>query len=276
VRGTMPSAIVVGVSSGIGGAIARALWDREWSVVGTVRRTCETNASYLSGVIDHCDLGEVASVDTALQRISDLSGSWDALVVAPGTLEPIGRLGDVDPDAWAQSIDVNFVNQVRIVQGLLPSARKDGDLQPIVIFFAGGGSNSAPVGFSAYTAAKIALTKMTELLDAEYPDVRFCIIGPGWVNTKIHDQALSNPRTPIDIRLETERRISANDFVSMADVVDTVLWALGAPKDVVGGRNISVAHDPIHQEEFATGLAADRDLLKLRRSGNDYPWMERG
>ena len=272
----MPSAIVVGVSSGIGEAIAHAFSDREWSVVGTVRRACEADASHLSGVIEHCDLGDVASVDTAIGRLSDLVESWDALVVAPGTMEPIGRLGEVDPDTWAQSIAVNFLNQVRIVQGLLASARKGGGLQPIVIFFAGGGSNSAPVGFSAYTAAKIALTKMTELLDAEYPSVRFCIIGPGWVNTKIHDQALSNPLTPIDIRRETERRISTKDFVAMADVVGTVLWALGAPKDVVGGRNISVAHDPIHQEEFATGLAADHDLLKLRRSGNDYLWMERG
>ena len=271
----MTSAIVVGVSSGIGQAISEALSDREWSVIGTVRDTCKVDSSHLAGVVDHCDLSQVASVDAAVSRISGLSGPWDALVVAPGTLEPIGDFREVDSDAWAQSVNVNFVNQARIVQGLLPSARMGGELQPIVIFFAGGGSNSAPVGFSAYILSKIALTKMTELLDAECPDVRFCIIGPGWVNTKIHDQTLASTRTPIDVKQETERRLSTNDFVDMAVVVDTVLWALGAPKVVVGGRNISVANDPIHQEGFETGLAADLGLLKLRRSGNDHAWMER-
>ena len=270
----MSRAIVIGVNSGIGDAIARAFSDREWSVVGTVRTTQEAGAPYLSCVINDCNLRDGGSVDAALSKISDHSGLWEALIVAPATMEPIGYFGDVDPDDWAESFNVNFVNQIRIVRGLLPSARTGGELQPIVIFFAGGGSNSAPVGFSAYTCAKVALTKMTEILDAEYPNIRFCIVGPGWVNTKIHEQSLSNPRTPIDIKQETERRLSSNDFVSMADVIDTVFWALSAPKDVVGGRNISVAHDPIHEVVFSEGLIADGDLLKLRRSGNDYAWME--
>jgi NAD(P)-dependent dehydrogenase (short-subunit alcohol dehydrogenase family) len=168
---------------------------------------------------------------------------------------------------------VNFINQVRIVQGLLPFARRGSSLEPLVIFFAGGGSNSAPVGFSAYTTAKIALTKMTELLDAECPDVRFCIIGPGWVNTKIHEETLSNSATPDEVKQETIRRLASNDFVSMESVLEAVLWALAAPKVVVGGRNISVDRDPFRQQDFAIGLSRDPGLLKLRRSGNDYAWM---
>ena len=31
---------------------------------------------------------------------------------------------------------------------------------------------------------------MCELLDAEVPDVKFVILGPGWVRTKIHDAVL--------------------------------------------------------------------------------------
>jgi len=44
---------------------------------------------------------------------------------------------------------------------------------------AGTGSNSAPKYYSAYTISKIAQTKMTELLDKEFDDIKVSIIGPG-------------------------------------------------------------------------------------------------
>ena len=272
----MSNAIVIGSNSGIGDAISVALLERRWSVTGTIRGSSKKNLGQRSHLIEHCDLSDTASVDETLSRLKELANPWDALIVAPGTLEPIGPFSRNDFDQWVVSLEVNFINQIKIVHGLLPQARKiRGLIEPIVIFFAGGGSNSAPTSFSAYTISKIALTKMTEILDAECPNIRFCIIGPGWVHTKIHNQALKNPNTPIEVREETERRLKTDDFVKTSEVVDAVLWSLSAPKDVIGGRNISVKHDPFRAAAFAAGLSKNADLLKLRRNGNDYAWMEK-
>jgi NAD(P)-dependent dehydrogenase (short-subunit alcohol dehydrogenase family) len=151
---------------------------------------------------------------------------------------------------------------------LLPSANLKSKIGPVVIFFAGGGTNSSTVGFSAYTISKIALIKMTELLDAELPQIRFVIIGPGWVETKIHNQTLSNSQSPINILEETKRRIAQGDFIQMSKVVETIFWALAAPRELIGGRNFSVADDPIASKDFQLRLQEDNNLFKLRRYGN--------
>jgi NAD(P)-dependent dehydrogenase (short-subunit alcohol dehydrogenase family) len=141
------------------------------------------------------------------------------------------------------------------------------------MMFAGGGTNSAPESFSAYTVSKIALIKMVELLDAENPDFRFTILGPGWVRSKIHQETLNSPHTPKKTRDETMRRLECDDFIPLNKVVETIKWLLAAPKSVIGGRNFSAAHDPFQNEYFANRLLDDPDILKLRRFGNDYSWM---
>ncbi len=51
---------------------------------------------------------------------------------------------------------------------------------------AGGGTNNPFTNYSAYCVAKIALIKMTELLDDEEKKLNIFIIGPGFVRTRIH------------------------------------------------------------------------------------------
>jgi len=198
--------------------------------------------------------------------------AWDALIVAPGTMNPIGLFPDVYIDEWSRSLDINLVHQLRFVHRLLGHAHTDSSTVPTCVFFAGGGTNSAPVAFSSYVLAKIALIKATELLDAEIPDIAFTIVGPGWVRTDIHQETLASDNAPSAVVEETRRRLAADDFVDMRDVVSTVDWLLAQPKEVVGGRNFSVAGDPIAEPGFADFLAADRSLFKLRRWGNDAYW----
>ena len=82
-----------------------------------------------------------------------------------------------------------------------------------MITFAGGGTNSAPRYNSSYVSSKIALTKSMELLDAEYEDTRFSILGPGWVKTKIHTEMLDASDDMKCEKLETSKRLSENNFV---------------------------------------------------------------
>jgi len=265
----MPCALVIGINSGIGSAVAEALSSRGWSIVGTARGTqleVMENAYF-------CDLSNSESVDSFIRKLTESSIKWDVVIAAPGTMDPIGNMNSVSADAWAKSIDVNFTNQMRLIVGLLPLKSNSAVRQPTVVTFAGGGTNSAPVGFSAYTLGKIALIKGMEVMAEEFQDVTFVNIGPGWVKTKIHQQALDNPATPEPSRKETERRLREDDFVPMSKVVSMVLWALNAPASVVTGRNFSVQHDPIEDPAFESGLATDSNLMKLRRFGNEYDWM---
>jgi len=150
---------------------------------------------------------------------------------------------------------------------LLPSR---GGEMPRVVFFAGGGTNSAPKDYSAYIISKIALMKLVELLNEEMDNICFTIIGPGWVNTKIHEQSLAQGLEELEAFKETKRRIRENDFVSMEEVVRSVMWVFSKSKEIVGGRNFSTANDPFDSDDFIGLISSDYDALKLRRHGNEF------
>ena len=60
-----------------------------------------------------------------------------------------------------------------------------------ILFFAGGGTNNAVKYYSSYTLSKILLIKFAELLDYE-EKIDISILGPGWINTKIHEATLKS------------------------------------------------------------------------------------
>ena len=188
------TAIIISVSSDIGTAMFHRWRAKGWRVGGTYRtRSPALEAMEAQGLhAVYCDLANKQTMVDAISELEKECSEWDVLVLAPGSQEPIGAFAECDFDAWESGVLVNFVSQLRMVHGLLACRRRvDSELDPIVLFFAGGATNRATVNYSAYTISKIALIKMTELLDAEIPNARFAIVGPGWVKTKIHTATLN-------------------------------------------------------------------------------------
>jgi len=153
---------------------------------------------------------------------------------------------------------------------LLPTRRVGGSKFPCVLLFAGHGSNDAPANYSAYIVSKIALIKMCELMDAEIPDARFVIIGPGPVLTKIHEPTYAAGERGGPNYHRTMNRVAQNHWVSMDEVLDCCDWAVDSPRKVISGRNISLVFDVWGTEELDTKLIDEPNMYKLRRSGNDW------
>ena len=265
------SAIVISISSDIGTAMAKRWLKRGWDVYGTYRTKYRTVDELLDcGVtLFECDLSNLRSVDHTCLELNELSLNWDILVLATGTQEPIGLFTDCDFDEWANSIQVNFTNQLRIVKRLIPARNMDNILGPCVLFFAGGGTNTATVNYSAYTISKIALIKMCELLDAEIPDVRFTIVGPGWVRTKIHQETLEAGELAGENYEKTNYKLNSDKLTPMNDVLDCCEWLISSPREVVSGRNFSASFDKWEIKELSEKLMRDSDMYKLRRCGNE-------
>lgn len=266
---TTPHGVIVSISSDIGTAMADRWLARGWQVTGTLRTSSsavEDLGARGVGLVE-CDLARVDSVKAATTRIA-LGEAWDVLALCPGTMEPIGTFAETDFEEWARSIEINFTAQLRLLHGLLPY-RRESSLGPCVLLMAGGGTNGSPVRYSAYTASKIALIKMCELLDAELADIRIAIVGPGWVRTKIHQETLAAGRRAGTNYARTMEMLENGHFTSMEAVLDCCDWIIRSPREVVGGRNFSVAYDQWACPELETALAQDANLYKLRRFGND-------
>ena len=260
--------VILGISSDIGLALARH-WVRDGHHVFGTYRTCSDELAEAEVNFDGvyvCDLMDNQSIDQCVIELETDGVEWDVMVICPGTMEPIGHFNTCDIDSWSDGITVNFVSPMRFLRRCLRFRRKETRIAS-VIFFAGGGSNSAPLGVSSYTISKIALIKATELLDAEFDDVKFSIVGPGWVRTKIHEETLRSKYVEKTSLEETKRRLRTDDFNSMDNVITCCDWLVHAPKSIVGGRNFSSVHDDWGSESLCEKLSCDDDMYKLRRFG---------
>jgi len=266
----MPHAAIIGVGSDIGRELAARFLADGWTVWGTAR-TAAAVAGLDAGIAAvPCDLPDRNAVASCIEAYGRTGASWDILVIAVGTEEPIGRFLDCDADAWERGIEVNALSPLRLVRGLHPFRRPGGAAS--VAFFAGAGTNNAAPAYSAYCASKIMLMKMCELLDAESDDTSYFIVGPGIVRTKIHEQTLAAPdRSGANYDKVIHFLASADPGTSHDDIYACLRWCAAAGKAAIGGRNIALVHDAWRGggATLLGALTADPNLYKLRRSGND-------
>ena len=264
-------AVIVSASSDIGTAMCERWRSRGWSIFGTYR-TESPSVERLRDAGDkliHCDLSVDSSLRKACVELRDQCPRWDVLVLCPGAQEPVCSFANCNFDEWKKSVKVNFISQLRIVHELLPNRNLKNELGACVLFFAGGGTNNATINYSSYTISKVALIKMCELLDAEIPDARFVIVGPGWVKTKIHNATVKAGSLAGDNYERTNYKLQSDECTPMKDVLDCCDWLVDSPKQVISGRNFSVVFDMWSTEELSQKLKEDLNMYKLRRFGND-------
>jgi len=266
----MPTAIVIAASSDIGTALCHHWLTRGWTVAGTYR----TDNEAISGVVRshgsklpamiRCDLTSPSVMDVCAQ-LRGLSPPWDVLAVCAGQLTPLQPFLGCPSSSWEDNLRVNLLGPARVLRYLLPHRNTAGGKTPTVILFAGAGTNSAPARYSAYAVAKVGLIKLCELLDAEIQDTKFTILGPGWVKTKLHNQTLEAGDRAGEGYARTHEMFQGGRWTPMERVLDCVEWVVGAPREAVGGRNFSVAHD-LWGHGLEAVAAAQPDLYKLRRN----------
>lgn len=225
----MKWAVVLGDGSDIGEALASRLGRAGWGVVG----------------LRH---------DEPLDDVRE----WDLAVCCYGTTEPIGPVWSVDFDEWVRSFWVNLFAPVERIRQIYARAKPGAS----VCFFSGAGSSGPAPTYSAYSAAKVALIKMVELMDAESPDCKFFILGPGIVRTKILNQALRAGPRAANFGRVADFLESEAEGTSMDSIYEWLMACHEASKEAVGGRNFYVPSD---DRDRLSELASDPDALKLRR-----------
>lgn len=261
------SLFILGASSDIGWGLAQRYKRDGWDVFGTYRQlkniaefeTCD-------GVeLVSCDVDDPASIADAISAYRKLGRSWDLFIASVGTMEPIGPFFELNFDDWQQSITINALSTLRVLHGLYPLRRTQSPAH--VAFFAGGGTNGPVTNFSAYCASKITLIKMCELLDDEAKDLNIFIVGPGFVQTKIHDEAL-RAKGGAGPGYQKTIELLKTPGTSLDDIFANINWCIAQGREVAGGRNFATVHDPWRKggEKLAAQLKTDSDLFKLRRT----------
>ncbi len=259
--------IVLAASSDIGAHLTEHYLRSGAEVVGTYRtRTPRVVDLEKAGArLFPLDIKSGGQVTSFADQLKASGFSWDTLVSAVGLLDPIGPFFSTNFDDWESSVITNSTAQLRVLHAVHGLRDRTGLSK--VLFFAGGGTNGPFDNYSAYCLGKLALIKMTELLDSECQDLQVSIIGTGWVNTKIHHQTLAAGEAAGPNFDKTRQFMDSSGGVgaSLETVAECVDWCLSAPRSAVGGRNFSLVHDQWRHPQFIEELIANSNSYKLRR-----------
>lgn len=259
--------IILAASSDIGAHLSEHYLRSGAEVVGTYRtRTPRVEELEKAGArLFHLDVSSAGQVTSFVEQLKASAFSWDTLVSAAGLLDPIGPFFSTNFDDWEDSFITNSTGQLRVLHALHGLRSRAGLSK--VLFFAGGGTNGPFDNYSAYCLGKLALIKITELLDSECPDLQVSILGTGWVNTKIHLQTLAAGEAAGPNFDKTRQFMDSSGGVgaSLETVAKCVDWCLSAPRGAVGGRNFSLVHDQWLKPQFIEELTTNPNSHKLRR-----------
>lgn len=205
-------AVVVGVTGGIGGALARALANqgRYDAVVGIARHRPDDWPDDAALRFVAADITDEAQVAEAARTVGDL-GRPIRIVVATGLLHADGvapekTLQMLDPEALTTLFRINAVGPALVAKHLLPLTPRDGEsLFAALSARVGSISDNRLGGWYGYRASKAALNMLIATLAIEHRRTRprgVCVaLHPGTVETRLsapfrHGAAAASRLTP--------------------------------------------------------------------------------
>jgi 3-hydroxy acid dehydrogenase / malonic semialdehyde reductase len=217
-------ALVTGASSGIGEAIARALYGSGCRLVLAARRRDRLEA--LAAELGDAQVValDVRDADAVAQAIQGLE--LDLVVANAGLAYGTEPIQAGDPAEWSEVIDTNVKGVLHVARAALPGmvARGRGDF---VTMGSVAGRQVYPGG-GVYCATKHAVRAIYEGLrvDCAGSGVRFTTVDPGMVET---------PFSLVRFRGDADKAAAVYagvDALTPADVADAVLYAVSRPANV--------------------------------------------
>ncbi|XP_049866885.1 dehydrogenase/reductase SDR family protein 7-like [Pectinophora gossypiella] len=194
--------VITGASSGIGEALAHALYEQGSKVVLAARREGELNrvkqdliAKKLDLPVEEpvvlpLDLADLDQVENFVQKVYEICGHIDILI-NNGGITHRGAIVHTKLEVDQQIMCVNYFGTVALTKAILPKMveRQSGH----IAFVSSVQGLIAIPGRSAYAAAKHAMQAFADSLRAEMHqhNINVTVISPGYVKTAISLNALT-------------------------------------------------------------------------------------
>ena len=180
--------LVMGASRGIGAAIARELASEGACVMLVARSREPLEKAGLeigkAGGTAHVlvrDLSEPSAAEDAVSEAMHRFGRIDHLINNAAVIEPVSRLGEADPSAWAHAVRINLGGVFLNCRAVLPLFRERGG---VIVTMSSGAAHRPVEGWSAYCASKAAGLMLARSLALETnPAIRIYALQPGAVDT---------------------------------------------------------------------------------------------
>jgi NAD(P)-dependent dehydrogenase (short-subunit alcohol dehydrogenase family) len=209
------TAVVLGASSGIGAATARALHAAGYHVHLLARRldAVEELAAETGGTTGVVDVTDDAQLEAELRRVAPELAPFALGVYTAGVLD-VSPVQGHPIELWRRTIDVNLTGPFLFARALAEHLTAGSR----IVFVSSVSAWKGQPNLSAYAAAKAGLNRFAESLSAEleHRGIYVHVVAPGPVATALLDR----PGTPA-FQLEPDQ------------VADVIAWLASLPSDVV-------------------------------------------
>jgi NAD(P)-dependent dehydrogenase (short-subunit alcohol dehydrogenase family) len=239
------AALVTGVTSGIGKAVALRFLQEGATVAGVARRPSEIrNEKFHPLAFDlSTDQGRIDCVQTANSELNGI----DILVQAAGIIGT-GSIETTTLEQWDVMMNINLRAIFHLTQLALPSLiERKGN---IVLISSVTGSRSFP-GVLAYCVSKAALDQFTRCTALELAPkaVRVNAVNPGVVVTGLHRAGGMNEEQYAKFLEHSKSTHPLGRVGNAEEVAELVLflasdqasWITGATYPIDGGRSLTCA-----------------------------------
>jgi 3-oxoacyl-[acyl-carrier protein] reductase len=244
--------IVTGAGRGIGAAAAEALAKAGASLVLAARTASQTEGIAQSimraggtAIAVPCDVSRWPAmrqlVDATLQRF----GKIDALINNAGVVEPIARIAESDPAAWARSIEINLIGAYHAVRAVLPPMLAAGG--GTIVNVSSGAAHNPLEGWAAYCSAKAGLAMLTRGIAQEHAAQGIRVFGfqPGTTDTDMQVIIRASGINPIS-------QIPRANLTPVAHPAAAIVYLCTAAADDLAGKEFS-----LRDEVFRSRLNLD-------------------
>ncbi|SFD59649.1 NADP-dependent 3-hydroxy acid dehydrogenase YdfG [Chitinophaga sp. CF118] len=187
------TAVVTGISSGIGLALTKKLLEENYNVFGTTRSGELNTLVHPNLEVVALEVTDPLSIQRAVSKIKALANGIDLLVNNAGAAPDVFEVKP-EYEAFTQTLDTNITGVVFFTEPLLNYINTGG--QVIFISSNMGLPKNAAANGPGYRMSKAAINMYAAMLATRLADqhIRVTPMHPGWVQTRLGgDQA---PLTP--------------------------------------------------------------------------------
>jgi NAD(P)-dependent dehydrogenase (short-subunit alcohol dehydrogenase family) len=216
-------ALITGVHTGLGNALAKALLSDGASVLGASRKRPEDIEDTPRFCFRKIDLAESEQVRDGLGPLLGSTRSLDLVILNAGVIGEIKDLGDTSLRELAAVMDVNVWANKLICDTLFDRGIKVRQIVGISSAAAFNGSG----GWGAYSISKAALNLLLRVYAHEQPETHFTALAPGLVHSAMIDYICSLPEQethPANARIRSA--VGTDRMQSPAEAAQRVIQAL--------------------------------------------------
>ncbi|KAF2823307.1 NAD(P)-binding protein [Ophiobolus disseminans] len=250
---------IIGGGSGLGLAFAQhfakagctriVITGRRSNVLNAAKSSLEKEFNDLKLLALQGDVTDRTAVEAAFRTSHETFGTIDVLINNAGYLPDLGPISSALQSDWWKGFEINVLGSFNVLSSFVPVGAQNA----VVVNTTSAAVNARVPGESAYSASKVATTRLFEHFQDENPGLRVVNVAPGVVVTDMGRKAVHAFEVMgLPLPPEDDIRLPASYLV----------WAASAEAEFIKGKFVWVNWD-VDELKHVIENAESKHILTL-------------